>query len=105
MFSDGRLYLAPVDADRILCLDAANGRLLWEREGLEVVHFLGVTRGGAYFTTPRGLQCVNAWSGDPGALPSWAQPAEGRLPGLGRGLLAGSWLLWPTQDAKLPLAE
>jgi outer membrane protein assembly factor BamB len=104
IYADNRLYLAPRDLDRILCLDAATGRLLWEREGIEVVHLLGVTRGRVYFTTPRGLQCID--NGDPeGANPrsTWLQPAEGKLPGLGRGLLAGSWLLWPTQDPKLPL--
>jgi outer membrane protein assembly factor BamB len=101
VYADGRLYVAPLDADRLLCLDAANGRLLWEREATEVVHLLGEARGRVYFTTPRGLQCLRAADGS--THEGWVQPAEGRLPGLGRGLVAGSWLLWPTQDPKLPL--
>ena len=104
IYSDNRLFLAPRDVDRILCLDAATGRLLWQREGIEVVHLLGVTRGRVYFTTPGGLRCID--SGAPeGDSPrkTWLQPAQGTLPGLGRGLLAGGWLLWPTQDPKLPL--
>ena len=101
IYADGRLYLAPLDADRLLCLDAATGRLLWEQEAIEVVHLFGVTRGRVYFTTTRGLQCLDAHTGL--SQGGWLQPAEGRLPPLGRGVIAGSWLFWPTQDPKLPL--
>jgi outer membrane protein assembly factor BamB len=110
VYADGRLYLAPLDTDRLLCLDATNGRLVWECAGLEVVHLLGVARGRVYCTTARGLECIRADTGErrangarPGVSSTWMQPLEGRLPGLGRGLLAGSWLLWPTQDPNLPL--
>ncbi len=104
IYADGRLYLAPRDLDRILCLDASTGRLLWQHEGIEVVHLLGVSRGRVYFTTQGGLRCIDS-DERVGINPrsTWLQPAEGTLPGLGRGLLAGSWLLWPTQDTKLPL--
>jgi outer membrane protein assembly factor BamB len=101
VYAGGRLYVAPLDAGRLFCLDATSGRLVWESSGMDIVHLLGVTRGRVYFTTPRGLQCSDA---DTGSLQGgWMQPAEGKLPGLGRGLLAGAWLLWPTQDPKLPL--
>jgi outer membrane protein assembly factor BamB len=101
VYADGRIYVGPHDTSRLLCLDAASGGLVWERPNLDVTQLLGVSRGRVYFTTPRGLQCVMADTGlSQGA---WLQPAEGSLPGLGRGLLAGSWLLWPTQDPKLPL--
>jgi len=98
VYADNRLYVAPLDDNRLFCLDAGNGRLVWEREGIEVVHLLGVSRGGVFVATKRGLQCLNADTGEQG----WLQPAEGRLPSLGRGLVAGSWLLWPTQDPKFP---
>ncbi len=29
LFADGRLYVAPADDDRLLCLDAATGETLW----------------------------------------------------------------------------
>jgi outer membrane protein assembly factor BamB len=101
VYADNRLYLAPLDAKSLLCLDAGSGRLLWQRDAPDIVHLLGVTRGKVYFATKRGLQCLAADDGS--ARAGWMQPAEGRLPSMGRGLLAGSWLLWPTQDPKLPL--
>src|SRR5262249_7064189 len=53
------------------------------------------------FTTPGGIRAVNTATG--GDQPGWSQPAEGKLPGLGRGVLAGGWVFWPTQDPKVPL--
>jgi outer membrane protein assembly factor BamB len=99
LYADGRVHVAPLDSDRLFCLEVSTGRVLWEREGAEVVHLLGAARGRLFFTTRQGLQAVDAVTG----LPAWQQPSEGKLPGLGRGLLAGGWVLWPTQDAKLPL--
>jgi outer membrane protein assembly factor BamB len=96
---DGRLFVAPLDSDRLYCLEACTGRVLWERDGLEVVNLLGSSQGRVLFTTRQGVHAVSAATG----LPLWQQPSDGRLAGLGRGLIAGSWLLWPTRDAKLPL--
>lgn len=97
----GRLFVAPMDSDRILCLDPASGELLWERDGIEVVHLLAVAGERLFFTTPTGLRAVQASSGvDQGG---WSQPAEGKLPPFGRGFLAGGWIFWPTQDPRFPL--
>jgi outer membrane protein assembly factor BamB len=96
-----RLFVAPLDSDRILCLDVETGRTLWEREGMDVVHLLGVSAGRLIFTTTGGIRALAAATGaDDGG---WRQPALGRLPAFGRGLLAGGWVLWPTQDPRLPL--
>ncbi len=105
IYADGRLYLAPLDTKQLFCLDAGTGRLLWEYGGIEIVQMLGVVGNRVYFTTPRGLRCLVASKADGAShnQAGWVQPAEGSLPGTGRGLLAGSWLLWPTQDPKLPL--
>lgn len=97
---DRRLFVAPLDSDRILCLDAETGRTLWDREGIEAVHVLGVSRGRLLFTTTAGVRALDAATGGDGG--GWRQPAFGSLPGFGRGLLAGGWLLWPTRDVKLP---
>jgi outer membrane protein assembly factor BamB len=96
---DGRLFAAPLDSDRLYCLEACTGRVLWERDGLEIVNLLGSAQGRVLFTTRQGVHAISAATG----LPLWQQPSDGRLAGLGRGLIAGSWLLWPTRDAKLPL--
>lgn len=100
VYAAGKLYLAPLDAAGVFCLDAASGQLLWHRETIEIVHLLGVSRGRVYCTTPHGMRALNVADGsDQGG---WLQPADGKLPGLGRGLLAGSWLFWPTQDPRFP---
>jgi outer membrane protein assembly factor BamB len=98
LYADGRVFAAPLDADRLFCLDAVTGRLRWELEEVEIVHLLGVAHGRLFATTRNGLVAINVATGQA----EWTQPTEGRLPSLGRGLLAGGWLIWPTQDTKLP---
>jgi outer membrane protein assembly factor BamB/tetratricopeptide (TPR) repeat protein len=94
------LWVAPADAGRLLALDPATGRLLWERDDLAVQHLLGVSQGRLLFATPQGLRAVKAATGvDAGG---WVQPQEGRLPSAGRGLLADGWLLWPVADPPFP---
>ena len=99
MHDEGRIFVAPLDSDRLYCLEACTGRVLWERDGMEIIHLLGSAQGRVFFTTRQGVQAISAATG----LTSWQQPSEGRLRSQGRGLLAGSWLLWPTQDTKLPM--
>jgi outer membrane protein assembly factor BamB len=96
--SDGRLFVAPADFDRILCLDAATGQTLWESKRIEVVHLLGVARGRLIFTTgsyPQGIRALDAATG--ADLRHWVQPNDGNaLPSFGRGLLVGVHVFWPT---------
>jgi len=101
VYDGGRLFAAPADSDRVLCFDPPTGRVLWERDGMGVVQLLGAAHGRLIFTTPSGIRALNAATG--GDQGGWAQPDEGKLPGLGRGLLAGGWVFWPTQDSRLPL--
>jgi outer membrane protein assembly factor BamB len=101
VYDGSRLFAAPADSDRILCLDPQTGQVLWERDGVALAELLGAAHGRLIFTTPTGLRALNATTGaDQGG---WAQPDEGRLPGRGRGFLAGGWVFWPTQDPLLPL--
>jgi outer membrane protein assembly factor BamB len=94
LFADGRLYVAPADSDRLLCLDPATGRILWEREALKVVHLLGVGQGRLIFTTSVGLHGVDAADG----RHVWLFPQAGQLPPAGRGLLIGDMVLFPTMQ-------
>jgi hypothetical protein len=73
--------------------------MLWERDGLNVVQLLGVAGGRLFVTTREGVQAIGVGTG----LTVWQQPSEGKLAGLGRGLIVGGWLLWPTHDPRLPL--
>jgi outer membrane protein assembly factor BamB len=92
VYADGRLYVAPADSDRLLCLDPADGRTLWERDKQEVVHLLGVGQGRLIYATPKGLRALDAADG----RPAWSVPDTGELATLGRGLLIGDLVLWPT---------
>lgn len=99
VYAEGRVLAAPLDRNVLYGLDATTGRVVWEQEAVEVVHLLGAARGRAYVATRDGVQALSLATG----RVIWRQPAGGRLPSLGRGLLAGDWLLWPTCDPKLPL--
>jgi outer membrane protein assembly factor BamB len=97
-YAEGRLYVAPADYDRLLCLDPETGAVLWERERVEVVHLLGVGGGRLTFTTPRGIRAVRAADGaDEGGWQTPADPGHEGLPSFGRGFLAGEYVFWPTR--------
>jgi outer membrane protein assembly factor BamB/tetratricopeptide (TPR) repeat protein len=100
VYALGRLYVAPQDDDKVICLDPATGDILWEREGIEVVHLLGVGKGKLIFTTysqPRGIRAIDALTGDDAG--GWIQPGDDRLFCLfGRGILFGGAVLWPILD-------
>ncbi len=95
---EGHVFAAPLDSDRLFCLDAVSGSVRWELEGVEIGHLLGTGHGRLYATTRDGVMAVEV---DSGRI-AWAQPTDGKLPSLGRGLIAGGWLFWPTRDAQLP---
>jgi outer membrane protein assembly factor BamB len=105
LFAGGRLYVAPTDSDSLMCLEPASGRTVWERRKLHAVHLLGVGQGRLIFSTRRnpgtgrldagGLRAVRAEDGsDKGG---WLLPDDGGgLTPMGRGLLVGDLVLWPT---------
>lgn len=96
--ANGRVYAAPADYDRILCLDLETGSLLWESEPpAEVVHLLGVAREKLFFTTPSELRAVTTQSGR--TLRDWIQPGDGsKIVPHGRGFLTPDKVYWPTRD-------
>ena len=99
LYADGRLYVAPTDADALYCLDARTGRTLWRSRPLEVGHLLGVVKNRVIFTTaatPQGIRALDATTG--ADLRHWLHPSGGHdeLPSLGRGVLAGDKVIWPT---------
>jgi outer membrane protein assembly factor BamB len=110
LYASGRVYAAPTDSDRLFCLDALSGRILWERTRFPVLHLLGVSKGGEgtaapllIFTTPTGLRAVNAADGTDEA--GWSMPDSGKLASMGRGLLLGDLVLWPTVRGVFPIRQ
>jgi outer membrane protein assembly factor BamB len=91
VFHFGRIFVAPADTDRVFCLEASSGRVLWDRDRLHSVNLLGVAGGKLVLTEPRRLRALD----DDTGLDSW-QPGDGDLT-FGRGLLAGDRIFWPTR--------
>jgi len=95
---EGRVFVAPSDADAVFAFDAANGRLLWKTDRIsddvKLSHLLGVAKDRLVATGNRVLlfdvktgRLLHAW------------PDSGKsLEGFGRGLLAGDLIYWPTQN-------
>ena len=109
--ANGRIYVAPTDSESLFCLDPATGSILWERDALAVVHLLGVGKGRLIFTTapgdrgehiegerPYGLRAVDANDGSDER--GWLFPESGGLVSVGRGILVGDLVLWPTSAPK-----
>jgi cellulose synthase operon protein C len=94
IYDGARLFVAPADYDRLLCLDAATGRTLWERDKIEAVHLLGVAEGKLVFDTIKSIRAVAVVDG----VDQWSAPsvAEGSLT-YGRGLILGDVVLYPTR--------
>lgn len=95
---DGRVMVAPSDADAIFAFDAASGRLLWKTEAIaddvKLSHVLGVARGRLVVTGDR----VLLFDVKDGKLKGvWPDSANKSLEGYGRGLLAGDLIYWPTK--------
>lgn len=108
IYSGGRIYVAPMDAEKLFCLDANSGLLLWQRDDRRIVHLLGVHKGRLLYSHAQGLHALALNGGEDESnsssnIASWDQPNIGILPSFGRGLLLGDWYLWPTQDPRFPL--
>ncbi len=95
---DGRVFIAPSDADAIFAFDSGTGRLLWAydqiADDVKLSHLLGVAKGRLVATGNR----VLLFDVKTGEL-KHAWPDSGKsLEGYGRGLLAGDSIYWPTQN-------
>lgn len=109
LFDHGRLYVAPADSPRIYALDAATGQILWPgrhsdrpaetpvQDPLDdVVHLLGVS-GDYLIASGHKLYWIDIAGPRAGNI-AHVWPQGGDKLGYGRGLLAGSYVLWPTRE-------
>ena len=102
MFHEGLLFVAPNDSDRLFCIEADSGRVLWQKSqprGSRWRHLLGVAPGGSsgqLIVSGNSLRALDVETG----RETWKivadEPAER---GYGRGVLAGDVVFWPTREA------
>ena len=93
----GRVIVAPSDANAIFAFDAATGRLLWKTEQIsddvKLAHILGVAKGRLVVTGDRVL-LFDVRNGK--LVSQWPDSGKKSLQSYGRGLLAGDMIYWPT---------
>lgn len=96
MFADGTVYVAPLDSDDLIAIDAETGVVKWSRSFQSPIQsLLGVGRGNVYVSGAQ-LWAVSTQSG----RIVWPQPGE-REPeaaGFGRGLMVGDSIFWPNHE-------
>ena len=106
------VFVAPADCDRVFALDAITGHPLWVTppdQVADAVHVLGigadhllVSGDCLYWLDVYRGQLVGQFPQPCRALPGHARPSPR---GLGRGVLAGSHVYWPTQETIFVLEQ
>jgi outer membrane protein assembly factor BamB len=94
---DGRLIVAPSDAPQVFALDADTGLQIWSNNQLaDALHLLGVVDETVVIGGAR-LWGVDANSGQ--VRYAWPEKNSPEIRGLGRGVIAGPEVFWPTNRA------
>ena len=99
---DGRVFVAPADADRVLALDAETGQELWESGRAEGAQIVGVSRNRVIVTTTGpvlGIRGLSVADGSYRAPDGWIQ-ANGLL-GYGHGIVCDDAIIWPSRAGLL----
>lgn len=100
--SGGKVFFAPVDSDHLFCIDIFDGRLIWDRDGVEVCQLLGVARDRLIATfggSLKGLRGINVRTGDDGGNRGWLLHDQAGELTFGRGIVTDDVIVWPTRDA------
>jgi|GEM_PF-1016591 len=105
---DGRVFLAPADADQIFALDARTGQQLWSVGPFQVSQLLGVCRGrliatlAGHATGPvpgwSGVRAFDVQTGTSREPAGWIVHDDPWLRSFGRGLVSEDLILWPTNS-------
>lgn len=98
---NGRLFVAPADAEHVYALDPETGELLWESENVNNAQILGVAANKVFVTVAgkvHGLRGLNVATG------SYREPAGtisynlNVVPGRGRGFVTENAIFWPSSS-------
>ncbi len=92
---NGLLIVAPSDTPSVFAIDADTGLLVWASDELaNALHLLGVVRQNLVVSGHR-LWTVDVRSGD--VRFAWPESEHAGIRGMGRGVLAGDEIFWPTR--------
>jgi outer membrane protein assembly factor BamB len=95
LFHGGLVIIAPADTPSIFALDAHTGKLLWSTDQLpDALHLLGVVRQNLIVSGNR-LAALDIRTGKTEFL--WPESQSAGIRGMGRGLVAGDEIFWPTR--------
>ncbi len=97
MYHDGLVIVAPSDTPDVFALDAQTGALVWITDQLpDALHLLGVVQQSLIVSGNR-LWLLDIRSGTKKFI--WPESEHAGIRGMGRGLIAGDEIFWPTRDA------
>jgi outer membrane protein assembly factor BamB len=96
LYHDGLVIAAPVDSPSIFALDAATGQMVWSTDMLtDAAHLLGVVRRNL-IVSGNHLSAVDVSTGKLKFV--WPKSDQTGLRGMGRGIVAGDEVFWPTRS-------
>ncbi|HEY3393465.1 MAG TPA: PQQ-binding-like beta-propeller repeat protein [Lacipirellulaceae bacterium] len=96
LFHEGLLIVAPSDTPKIFALDADTGQTVWSTDFLpDVIHLLGVARNNLIVSGNR-LAALDVRSGE--LRFAWPESEHAGIRGMGRGVVAGDEVFWPTRN-------
>jgi hypothetical protein len=96
LYHDGLVVAAPADTQNIFAIDAETGRMLWNTTQLpDAQHLLGTVRDNLIVSGNR-LWALDVRTGKVKFV--WPESEHAGIRGLGRGLVAGDEVFWPTRS-------
>lgn len=96
VYNDGMLFVAPADTPAIFALDADTGKTMWRQEGLpDTLHLLCVSNS-RLIVSGHSLAALDLATGEIKWL--WPESTSAGIRGMGRGVVAGNEVFWPTRN-------
>jgi hypothetical protein len=96
LYHEGLVVVAPSDTSKIFALDADTGKTVWSTDKIpDGLHLLGVVRNNLIVSGNR-LAALDVRSGELRFV--WPESEHAGIRGMGRGVVAGNEVFWPTRS-------
>ena len=96
MYHQGLLILAPSDTPNIFAFDADTGQTVWSDDQLADVRYVLGVAGSNLIVGGNRLRAIDIRSGK--TRFEWPESENAGIRGMGRGVLAGDEIFWPTRS-------